>query len=275
MGAAMEDLTRTQPDVMRTQPLETVAVRPRARETRSFRLVRTIVFGVAIMVGIATVIVLATSDGGSVPNSSGLFSPSGHVPGERSTDPNVSISWTAVQGAAGYWWAMVEDPDHMPTPVIRPSGRDRRVFFRFTGRGYFALRTAFRDGDRLKWSDRLLYGPIVVRESASEGAAAQVSPGPDATDGAGDESGSSSGTGGRSASSGAGASGPRATPVDPRYAGEAGECPPGANPSQCGGAGQPGQPAQQPGSGGDSAGRPGNAPGQPGASGPDGAPGPD
>ena len=263
----MDDLTRTQPDLMRTQPLDTSAVSARTAESRSFRLLRTVIFALAVAIGIATVVVLATREEEAPPNSSGVFSPSGHLPSRASRDRNVSISWSRVEGAAGYWWAMVEDPTRLPRPVIRPSGNDRRVYFRFSGRGYFALRTAFRVDGRLRWSDELLYGPIIVRDPAAEGPVPASSP---AASGVAQAGAGDSGEGGQGSALGSG--GPRSTPVDPRYAGQPGECPPGASPAQCGGAGQPGQPAQAPGGGG-GPGRSGMSPGEPGADGPDGPPG--
>lgn len=265
----MEDRTRTRPDLGQTQELQ--AVRARPSETRSFRLVRTAVFGLAILIGIATVVVIATNGGQAVPNSSGVFSPSGHLPSRPTREQNVSISWTGVKGAAGYWWAMAEDPSSLPAPNIRPSGNDRIVYFRFSGRGYFALRTAFRIDGRLRWSKVLLYGPIVVRDPAVETSAPGATPGTtdDGSVSGSEDGGSGEGGLGGSAS---GAGSPRATPVDPRYAGEPGECPEGAPRSQCGGAGQPGQPAQAPGSGG-GPGQSGMSPGEPGSDGPDGPPG--
>lgn len=265
----MED-TRTQ-DLTHTQPLETVAVRPQRGLSRRDRLLRTVVFGAAVLIGIATVIVIGGNNDSSVPSPSGIFSPSGHLPSAPNGNKNVSISWSAVNGAAGYWWAMIEDPAQLPTPVIRPSGADRRVFFRFSGRGYFVLRAAVRVDGRLQWSDEVLYGPIVVRDKAlpgvESGTSADVGDGTtgsrSATSGDGE-----SGPGGSGGSSGR-SSGPSAT-VDPRNAGQPGG--EGTGNGQSGGAGMPGQPAQQPGSGGGS-GSSGMDPGTPGGDGPNGADG--
>jgi hypothetical protein len=260
----MGDLIRARPDVAHTQPIETSKIRSRTRETRSFRLLRTIVFGLAILIGIATVVVLVNDDE-SIPNSASVYSPSGHMPSEPSSNPRVVMAWAAVKGAAGYWWAVVEDPAHLPHPVIRPSGNDRRVYFRFSGRGYFVLRTAIRDGNELHWSRELLYGPIVIRDRSALGAEPETSLEPGASPG----SSAVPGTGGAADGSGSsGASGgPRATP-DPRYAGQPGSC---GTSGSCGSAGQPGQPAQEPGGGNQ---RPGSSEGQPGANGPDGGDGP-
>jgi hypothetical protein len=243
------------------------------RESRTFRLLRTAVFGVAILIGIAAaVVVIAGGDPATLRNPSRLYSPSGHLPGQVSSEQSVSMSWTGVEGAAGYWWAMVADPSLLPKPWIRPSGDDRRVYFRLTGIEYFVLRTAFRVDGKLHWTDEMAYGPIVVRDSTGRVPGATASPGgPEASGEPGSGSGSTSDGSTRGGTAFGGPT-PAPTPVDPRYAGQAGECPPGSTPAQCGGAGQPGQPAQEPGSGGNSPGRPGNAPGQPG---PDGADGPD
>lgn len=271
-GLSREEPTRTQ-DLDHTQPLETVRSRLFVRESRSFRLLRTAVFGIAILIGIAAaVVVIGGGDPTTLRNPSRLYSPSGHLPGQVSSEQAVSMSWTGVEGAAGYWWGMVDDPDVLPRPWIRPSAEDRRVYFRFAGLQYFVLRTAFRVGGELRWTDELAYGPIAVRDST--GRIPRTSPSPGAPEASGAPAGSSST--GDSSRGGTAFRGPEAspTPVDPRYAGQAGECPPGASPEQCGTAGQPGQPAQQPGSGGNSPGRPGNAPGQPGADGPDGPDGP-
>jgi hypothetical protein len=241
------------------------------RLTRSARLVRTIVFGLAILIGLATVVVMATRhDGYRVVNPSRIFSPSGHLPGEINPDPQVSMTWTAVNGAAGYWWAMVKDPAHLPAPHIRPSGSDRSVFFLFHGKGYFVLRTATRAEGKLQWSEAFVYGPIIVRKGVIGGPNASAAPGSSAAPGgsAADESGP--GPGGQG---GSGGSTSRATPrptVDPRFAGQAGSC--GSNGS-CGGAGQPGQPAQEPG-GGSQPGRNGSNAGTPGKPGPNGGNGP-
>ncbi len=270
-GAAREEPTRTQ-DLEHTQPLETMRSRLFVRESRSFRLFRTAVFGVAILIGIAAAVVITGGDPATLRNPSRLYSPSGHLPGQVSSEQSVSMSWTGVEGAAGYWWAMVADPSLLPRPWIRPSGNDRRVYFRFTGIEYFILRTAFRVDGKLRWTDELAYGPIVVRDSSGRIPGPTASPGgPEASGAPGAGSSSSDPSRGGTAFRGPV---PSPTPVDPRYAGQAGECPPGSTPAQCGGAGQPGQPAQQPGSGGDSPGRPGNAPGQPGPDGPPGADGP-
>ena len=267
----MEEFTRTQTDLQGTQPLQTLRVRRRGGETRSFRLLRTVVFGVAILIGIAALVVILGGEEITLRNPSRLYSPSGHLPGQVSSEQSVSMSWTGVEDAAGYWWAMVEDTSLLPRPFIRPSGGDRRVYFQHTGIGYFVLRTAFRVDGGLRWTDDLAYGPVVVRDR--DGGI----PGPTASPGAAsaDETGSESSTrapGGRGGTA-FGGSVPEPTPVDPRFAGQPGECPPGTSPEQCGGAGQPGQPAQAPGTG-SSPGRPGNAPGQPGPDGPDGPDGP-
>lgn len=264
----MED-TRTQ-DLAHTQPLQTIAARARTGLSRQDRLLRTIVFGVAVLVGIATLIVIGGDNDSSVAAPSGIFSPSGHLPSAPNGNKNVSISWSAVNGAAGYWWAMVEDPARLPTPVIRPSGADRRVFFRFSGRGYFVLRAALRVDGELRWSDEVLYGPIVIRDKAlpgvENGVSSDLGTGTAGSGEATSEDGDS-GPGGSGGSSGS--SRPRAT-VDPRYAGQPGG--EGTGNGQSGGSGMPGQPAQEPGSGG-GPGRSGNEPGTPGGDGPDGAPG--
>ena len=270
--ACEEEPTRTQ-DLEHTQPLETLRSRLFVRESRRFRVIRTAVFAVAILIGIAAaVVVIASGDPATLRNPSRLYSPSGHLPGEVSSEQIVSMSWTGVEGAAGYWWAMVEDPSLLPKPWIRPSGEDRRVFFRFTGLEYFVLRTAFRVDGKLRWTDELAYGPIAVRDST--GRIPGVTPSPGEPRGSAEPGSSSAGEG----SSGGGTAfrvpAPPPTPVDPRFAGQAGECPPGSSPQQCGGAGQPGQPAPQPGSGGNSPGRPGNAEGRQGEDGPNGADGP-
>ena len=272
MLADEEEPTRTE-DLEHTQPLETVRSRLFVRESRSFRLLRTAVFGIAILIGIAAaIVVIAGGDPTTLRNPSRLYSPSGHLPGQVSSEQAVSMSWTGVEGAAGYWWAMVEDPSLLPRPWIRPSGEDRRVYFRFAGLQYFVLRTAFRVDGELRWTDDLAYGPIAVRDSTGR------IPGPTASPGAPEGSAAPGAPSGSEGSSRGGTAfrqpAPSPTPVDPRYAGQAGECPTGSTPSQCGGPGQPGQPAQQPGSGGNSPGRPGNAPGQPGPDGPDGPDGP-
>lgn len=266
----MEELAGTRTDPTRTQPLPAVRRRRQGGETRSFRLVRTAVFGVALLIGIATAVVLLGGDETTLRNPSNLYSPSGHLPGEPNSEQSVSMSWTGVEGAAGYWWAMVEDRSRLPQPRIRPSGDDRRVYFRFSGSAFFVLRTAFRTGGDLRWTDALAYGPIVVRDGAP------APPGPSPSPGVvGDESGEdaaegSSGSGTRGGTA-FGGSAPDPEPVDPRFAGQPGECPPGADPSQCGGAGEPGQPAQEPGGGQ----RPSNDDGIPGQDGPDGGQGPD
>jgi hypothetical protein len=233
-------------------------------------LLRTVVFGVAVLVGIATVIVIGGNNGDSLPAPSGIFSPSGHLPSSPNGNKNVSISWSAVKGAAGYWWAMVEDPTHLPTPVIRPSGADRRVFFRFSGRGYFALRAGFRIDGKIQWSDDVLYGPIVIRDRALPGVEDGSSPsGADGTASSGDAASGKSGSAVGGVGGSSGTSRPKAT-VDPRYAGQPGGS--GTGNGQSGGSGMPGQPAQQPGSGGGQ-GSSGEDPGTPGGDGPDGAPG--
>lgn len=265
----MEDLTRTRPDVSATQPIQTARTRPRQSVPRSIRLLRTITFGLAIMAGIATLVVLQSRDETSLRNASRLYSPSGHLPGEPNDETRVSMAWSAVERAAGYWWGVVATASDIPRePVIRPSGDDRRVFFPFSGRGYFALRTAFRVDGELRWSDALLYGPIVVRDPGSDAAtspAPSVSPGSTAGPG-GASSGDRSESGG-SGGSGSGSAAPRSTPVDPRYAGEPGG--PGTGSGQPGGPGGPGQPAQQPGGGK----RPSSDDGTQGQPGPDGPPG--
>jgi hypothetical protein len=267
---AIED-TRTQ-DLTQTQPLQTVATSFRPRLRRADRLLRTIVFGIALAVGIATVIVIARDNDVSAPSPSGIFSPSGHLPSTPNGNKNVSISWSAAEGADGYWWAMVEDPAHLPTPTIRPSGDDRRVYFRFSGRGYFVLRAAYRADGKINWSQEVLYGPIVVRDKAIPGVEdATTSPGgaADGSDAAGAAGSSEDGIGGPGGSSG-GSGRPQAT-VDPRYAGEPGECPAGGG--GCGQAGQAGQPAPAAGGGGGSGCQGGECPGEEGRDGPNGAPG--
>jgi hypothetical protein len=273
--------TRTQseethpgPDLTHTQPLETIAVRVRSTLTRRDRLLRTLVFGAALVVGIATVIVIAGNDDVSAPSPTGIFSPSGHLPSTPTGNTNVSISWSPVGGAAGYWWAMVEDPAHLPAPVIRPSGNDRRVFFRFSGRGYFVLRAGFRAGGKLRWSDEVLYGPIVVRDEALSGAEDSTGAGTDGgsstAPGEGNDT-SSGGEAGRSFGGSGGGGGPRPTSVDPRYAGQRGECPPGGG--GCGEPGEPGQPAPEAGGGAGGGCQGGSCPGEPGTPGADGPPG--
>lgn len=259
----MEDTTRTQP--LRTTP----GPRP-AGETRRVRLTRTVVFALAIGLGIATWVILAGRDGSSLPNASRIYSPTGHFPSEPNTDTRVSVSWTAVPGAAGYWWAMVEDPARLPPPAIRPSGNDRRVFFRFQGRGYFVLRTAHRVDGRLKWSDDRLYGPIIVSAPGTQDADPGQSPGPGEAAGAATSGAATRDGAGGSGSPGAGrSSAPTPTP-DPRFAGEPGGRGTGSGGS--GTAGEPGQPAQQPG-GGSGPGSNGMSGGRPGDPGPDGPPG--
>lgn len=265
------DDTRIQ-DLTQTQPLQTVAAAPRSGLSRHDRLLRTVVFGVAILIGIVTVIVIGGDNASSPPAPSGIFSPSGHLPSTPNGNKNVSMSWSAVNGAAGYWWAMVEDPARLPTPVIRPSGADRRVFFRFSGRGYFVLRAALRSDGKLRWSEETLYGPIVIRDKAIPGVENVSS-----TDLNNETTGSASGASGNGESGPGGSGGssgssrPRAT-VDPRYAGEPGECPSGGG--GCGQPGQPGQPAPEAGGGG-GAGRSGctDCPGTQGPNGADGPPG--
>ncbi|HYZ91143.1 MAG TPA: hypothetical protein VFA34_01975 [Actinomycetota bacterium] len=267
-GDGMED-TRTQ-DLTQTQPLQTIAAPARPRLRRADRLLRTVVFGIALVVGIATVVVIAGDDGVEAPSPSGIFSPSGHLPSTPNGNKNVSISWSAVDGADGYWWAMVEDPARLPAPAIRPSGNDRRVFFRFSGRGYFVLRAGFRADGKINWSQEVLYGPIVVRDKALPGVeGATTSPGsaPRGADTSGADGSSRSGIGGPGGSSGS-SSRPEAT-VDPRYAGQAGGQ--GTGNGQSGGPGQPGQPAQQPGGGSSNC---TDCPGTDGPQGADGPPGP-
>ncbi len=255
----MDELTRTQPQAV-TAPIRSAEQLPRRT-----RLLRTIVFGLAIVMGIATWVIVATDAEDAPPNSSLIISPTGHEPNRRNDDPNVSISWSAVEGAAGYWWGLVEDPFRLPNPVIRPSGADRRVYFRFQGRAYFVLRTAHRIEGRLRWSEEKLYGPILVGPQPAAGESG-VAPGSSAEPGA---TGEGSGLGGPGGSGGSTSDrSARTASPDPRLAGQPGTC--GSSGTNCGGAGQPGQPAQQPGGGND---RPSSDEGRPGQPGPSGAPG--
>lgn len=259
----MDELTRTQP--------HSVPAPARAPDDlpRRTRLLRTIVFGLAIAMGLATWVIVGNEGEDAPPNASLISSPTGHEPDRRNDDPNVSISWSAVPGAQGYWWALLEDPFRLPAPVIRPSGQDRRVYFRFQGRAYFVLRTAHRIGGRLRWSEEKLYGPIVVGPQpavsgpgASPGASDAVAGAADDPDALGEPGGPGGSTRARSA--------PTASP-DPRLAGQPGTCSEGG--VNCGGSGQPGQPAQQPGGGNGGGGRPSSDEGTPGRPGPSGAPG--
>ena len=258
----MDELTRTQPHSV-PSPARGPDYLP-----RRMRLLRTVVFGLAIAMGIATWVVVGNGSEDAPPNASLIYSPTGHEPNRRNDDPNVSISWSAVAGAQGYWWALLEDPFGLPAPVIRPSGQDRRVYFRFQGRAYFVLRTAHRIEGRLRWSKEKLYGPIVVGpQAAADGPG--VSPGSsDAAGVTGEGSGLGAPRGSRGSTSTRSA--PTATP-DPRFAGQPGTC--GEGGMNCGGSGQPGQPAPQPGGGTGGGGRPSNDEGTPGRPGPSGAPG--
>lgn len=254
----MDELTRTQPQV-----IDSVGER-RATLSRRARLLRTIVFGLALILGIVTLLTVTGEPDRAPANSELVVSPTGHEPNRRNDDPNVSISWSEVRGAAGYWWSVVEDPFTLPEPVIRPSGNDRRVYFRFQGRAYFVLRTAHLVDGELRWSDAKIYGPILVGQQATSDVGVPGSSSGPRASGEPRSSAGASEAGGPGAS---GRSGPTASP-DPRLAGQPGSC----SGSSCGSPGEPGQPAQQPGGGGGGS-RPSSDEGRPGEPGPSGAPG--